>query len=279
VVRKRVTLSLAVIAGFLLLALLDSAIEGGPIFHIFVGVTMVAALLEVYGLAERHGDEPMKGLPVALVVVLVVWDYALRLGQPSEEGWAALRSFYASTGMAVAMSLWVLAVAQLLVRDPYRWFKGAPATLFGFLYVWFLGAHFFPLRGMGMGYVLALVATTKLGDSGAYFVGTRWGRHRLAPRTSPNKTIEGAIGGLASSILCAVLADLVLGLDGGVGFWVAFGLVVGVAAQLGDLVESAIKRAAGAKDSGQLLPALGGVLDLVDSPLMGAPVALWLLAA
>ncbi|HUT33048.1 MAG TPA: phosphatidate cytidylyltransferase [Planctomycetota bacterium] len=281
-VRKRVALGLAVSAAFLLLLWLDAALPGGPIFHILVGLVMIGTLLEVYGLAERHREEPMKVLPIALVVLAVGGDYALGGGDwggAASAGFAVLWSFYAAMGLAVALGLWALAVAHLLARDPHRWLQDAPATIAGFLYVWFLGAHFFPLRALGMGYVLALVAVAKLGDSGAFFVGTCWGRHRLAPRTSPNKTLEGAAGGLVASVLSGGIVALLFGLRGGVGFWVVFGLVAGVAAQLGDLVASAMKRSAGAKDSGSMLSAFGGLLDIVDSPLMAAPVALWLLVA
>ncbi len=283
-VRTRLAVGSGVTAGFLLLMALDSALPGGPIFHILTGLVLIGTLLEVYGLAERHGDEPMKALPVGLLVAFVVWDYAVRvqagalLGEPPGQGYDVLRSFYAANGLAVAVGLWVLAAAHLLARDPHRWLRGAPATVTGFLYVWFTGAHWFPIREMGLGYVFVLVAVVKVGDSGAYFVGTHWGRHKLAPRASPNKTVEGAVGGLVASVASGTLLALLFGLDGGVAFWVLFGLLVGAASQIGDLVASAIKRSAGAKDSGSLLPVLGGLLDMTDSLLMAAPVALWLLA-
>jgi phosphatidate cytidylyltransferase len=282
-VRKRLALGFGVSAGFLALAWLDTALAGGPIFHVLIGVILVATLLEVYALCGRHGDEPLCAAPLALLVVFVAWDYAARvrsgtwLNAPVCGEADALWAFYGPTGLAAAVGLWVLVMVHLFARDPYRWLNGAPATLFGFLYVWFAGAHVFPVRAMGIGYVLALIAAAKVGDAGAYFVGSHWGRHKLAPRTSPNKTIEGAVGGMAASVLSSLLFALIFRLEGGVGFWVLFGLIVGVAAQLGDLVGSAIKRAAGAKDSGTLLPAFGGVLDVVDSPLMAAPVAFWLL--
>lgn len=283
-VRTRVALGVSVTVGFLLLMALDGAFPGGPMFHILTGLILIGTLLEVYGLAERHGDEPMKALPVGLLVAFVVWDYAARvqagalLGDPPGEGYDVLRGFYASNGPAAAFGLWVLAVAHLLARDPHRWLKGAPATIAGFLYVWFTGVHWFPIREMGIGYVFVLVAVVKLGDSGAFFVGTHWGRRKLAPKASPNKTVEGAVGGLAASVLSGTLLAFLFGLDGGLAFWVLFGLVVGAASQLGDLVASAIKRSAGAKDSGDLLPVLGGLLDMTDSLLMAGPAALWLLA-
>jgi len=169
-VRTRVMLGLGVSVGFLLLMALDIALPGGPIFHILIGLILIGTLLEVYGLAERHGDEPMKALPIGLLVAFVAWDYAVRvqagalLGEPPGDGHDVLRRFYASSGFAVAFGLWVLAVAHLLARDPRRWLKGAPVTIAGFLYVWFIGVHWFPIREMGIGTVLALVAVVKVGD-------------------------------------------------------------------------------------------------------------------
>lgn len=282
--RKRVVLGLAASAAFLGLIWLDTLLPGGPIFHLLIGLVMIGTLLEVYALAERHGQEPMKVAALALAVAFVAWDYAARVseglafGLVAEGGAGLLGAFYAASGLAVAGGLWALAAAALFTRDPRRWLEAAPITIGGFLYVWFLGAHWFPIRELGIGYVLALVAVAKLGDSGAYFVGSHWGRRRLAPRVSPNKTVEGAIGGLAASVLGACAFALIFRLERGLGFWAAFGLITGVASQIGDLVASAIKRSAGAKDSGTLLPAIGGLLDVVDSPLMAAPVALWLLA-
>lgn len=283
-VRERVVLGFAASVAFLLLVWLDALLPGGPIFHVLIGLVMIGTLLEVYSLFERHQGEPLKIPALVLVVAFVVWDYAARAADGVVFGSVAggerelMREFYATSGLAAAIGFWALAAAHLFARDPYRWLKGAPASIGGFLYVWFLGAHWFPLRDVGMGCVLAVAAAAKLGDSGAYLVGSRWGRRRLAPRVSPNKTIEGAVGGIAASLLSVCVIALIFGLKGGVRFWLIFALLVGAASQIGDLVASAIKRSAGAKDSGSLLPGIGGLLDVVDSPLMAAPVALWLLA-
>ncbi len=123
------------------------------------------------------------------------------------------------------------------------------------------------------------------GDSAALYIGRNFGRKKLAPALSPGKTWEGSVASLAGSLL--VTAALVLaatemdrrGLDwlaypGSVGRWLALAVLVNVAAQLGDLLESALKRGAGVKDSGALLPGHGGVLDRVDALLLAAPV-LW----
>jgi len=283
-IRQRVALGLCVAAGFLGLMWLDTLLPGGPIFHLLIGLLMVGTLLEVYALMGRNHGEPMRMPALALVAALVAADYAMHVAGarwhwcPLKPDAAPLCSFYALAGVGAVAGVWVLALAHLLARPPQRWLAGAPAAVCGFLYVWLNGAHLFPLRALGIGYVFALLAAAKLGDAGAFFAGRRWGRHKLAPRASPNKTIEGAAAGLLASVAGACAMALIFALRGQPGFWALFGLAVGLAGQVGDLVASAIKRSAGAKDSGTLLPAFGGLLDVVDSPLMAAPVALWLVA-
>ena len=282
-VRKRVAWGLTLTAAFLGAVWLDRYLRGSPLLHLVFGLLMIGALWEVYALAERGGLDPLKVVPIALVACFVAGDYLLRtgwLGQPrGAGGWEGLWQFYGPMGISLVVGSGTLLAAQLVARGPERWLSGAPATLTGFVYVWFFGAHVFAILAMSVGYLLAFLAAAKLGDAGAYFVGRFWGRRRLAPRTSPNKTVEGSLGGLAASAGCCVATATLFGLDRGLPYWALFGLVVGVLSQLGDLIESALKRSAGAKDSGQLFPTFGGVLDLVDSPLFSAPVALWLLVA
>jgi phosphatidate cytidylyltransferase len=124
------------------------------------------------------------------------------------------------------------------------------------------------------------------GDIAALYIGRRWGRHKLAPTISPNKSWEGALGSVAGGLL---VTGFLLGLEHllkarfdsawlsypeDIWYWLRLSVVVNVAAQVGDLVESALKRSAGVKDSGTLLPGHGGVLDRIDALLLAAPV-LW----
>ncbi len=137
----------------------------------------------------------------------------------------------------------------------------------------------------GKSVVLFLLCAVWAGDITALYVGRAWGRHRMAPRLSPNKTWEGAAGSMAGSVaIAAALYGLAAGMNahdlnmllytGPLMRWVGLAAVVNVAAQVGDLVESALKRSAGVKDSGRLLPGHGGMLDRVDALLLAAPV-LW----
>ena len=134
-----------------------------------------------------------------------------------------------------------------------------------------------PAGERGLGWVLLAVVVVWVGDSAAYLGGRALGRTRLAPLISPNKTVEGAGAGLAGSVLAAVAVNAISGLNLALLVAIAVGLCLGLMSQLGDLVESLVKRQLGVKDSGSLIPGHGGVLDRVDSLLFALPTA-WILA-
>ena len=123
--------------------------------------------------------------------------------------------------------------------------------------------------------MFAVLMVIWAGDSGAYFVGKAIGKHKMAPEISPNKTWEGSAGGLMASWIVGMAMTWPLALSPLI--CLLFGLVVGAAGQVGDLVESAIKREIGIKDFGDLLPGHGGVLDRFDSLIFAAPVAFFIL--
>ena len=178
-----------------------------------------------------------------------------------------------------------LAIATLFLfsskGDFRRAVRNMSLTFFGTFYIACLLGHailFFTVDDLIMQdrprrWIFLVLVATYAGDSGAYFVGKRFGRHKLAPRISPNKTWEGAIGGLAASV-AGVEIFQVLALKG--IFWgeaALLALAVGGAAQIGDLVESMIKRSGDVKDSASYLPGHGGMLDRIDSFLFALPVA------
>jgi phosphatidate cytidylyltransferase len=119
---------------------------------------------------------------------------------------------------------------------------------------------------------LILLAGTWAGDTAAYFVGKKLGRNKLAPRLSPGKTVEGALGGLAGSALGASLVNFFYP-AASFSMIAILGLLVGVFGMLGDLFESSLKRTAGIKDTGVIIPGHGGVLDRFDSMIFTAPAA------
>jgi phosphatidate cytidylyltransferase len=140
-------------------------------------------------------------------------------------------------------------------------------TISGIFYLGWMLSHFIPLRGLEYGprwVIFALFATFAV-DSSAYLVGRAWGRHRLVPRLSPGKSWEGAIGGVIAGIAAAIILNLILGLPIGYGTASLLGFLIAIFAQIGDLVESALKRSARVKESGKLIPGHGGILDRLDS--------------
>jgi phosphatidate cytidylyltransferase len=149
-----------------------------------------------------------------------------------------------------------------------------PVVWLGIMYVPFLMGTLLLIRGIpgGAQWIVYLLALTWIVDAGGYFVGKGLGKHRMAPRISPGKTWEGAVGGAVAGIVFSVLVARYLpGKPFPMSmFWI--GALLSVTGQIGDLVESAFKRQAGVKDSGHVLPGHGGMLDKIDSLLFNAPV-------
>jgi phosphatidate cytidylyltransferase len=140
-------------------------------------------------------------------------------------------------------------------------------TVVGGLYVGWMGGHLVALRDVpdGIHWLLLPLSITWLADTGAYFIGSTWGRRKLAPRISPGKTWEGTFGGWLTGVVAGGLLAGLLGL--GIVHGLALGALIGFASPLGDLGISMIKRQVGAKDSSHLIPGHGGMLDRIDSIL------------
>jgi phosphatidate cytidylyltransferase len=172
----------------------------------------------------------------------------------------------------IVFLLLFLILMQLLRRQNTGVIVDISTTLFGILYVsWFL-SFLIKIRCLagGVGFLACVLLITKLGDIGAYLVGSRFGKTALMPRISPKKTVEGAIAGLICSVIGALISKPFLGFN--YFHLVALGICFGIIGQLGDLSESLLKRDCQVKDSGKILPGMGGILDEIDSLLFTAPV-------
>jgi len=148
------------------------------------------------------------------------------------------------------------------------------AMAFGILYVPILLGYLNLIRSgqMGVQWLFLMMFIVMSGDSAAYYIGSMFGRNKLYPAVSPNKSVEGALGGLAGSLVGSLLFRQLFFPEVGLTLCLAAALVVGAAGQVGDLFESLLKRSCGVKDSGNIIPGHGGVLDRLDSILFAAPV-------
>jgi phosphatidate cytidylyltransferase len=254
--RGRTVVALPLIALALFLV-----IEGGLIFTVGVFALGCICMHELYALYERAHPVRLAGF-LALAAMLLAAHYGGRT----------------QVMLAAVAALPVLFGLTLLQRHPSV--GGLALTLLGIFWIGFGLAHAVLLRGLphGEGIVIDVLVGTFLGDTGAYLGGRLFGKRPLAPRISPNKTVEG----LAIGMVCAVASVWFAGryqdwLPG--GHALVLGLGVAVLAPIGDLFESFVKREAGAKDAGRVLGAHGGVLDRLDAVLFAAVVGYYVWVA
>jgi phosphatidate cytidylyltransferase len=254
---KRLASAIVLLPVFLLIVVKAPAF----LFNTLVVIASAAALWELFRLFEQAGRPVDRGL--ALVA-----------------GTAVTASFAASRWLdplALPVFTLLVAVAAVLVAPVWRGtpdVERAANTLLAVLYVgWLLGFgillhHTSPL---GDELVLFVVGVTWVGETAAYLVGSTFGRRPLAAVISPRKTVEGALAQVVGSVATGgVLAAWLLP-GCGLGLGLGAGALLGVVGQFGDLAESAIKRSAGTKDTGGLIPGHGGVLDRIDSLLFNLP--------
>ena len=239
----------------------------------FIGVVATRELLTLFPADIR----PNIRLTVGGVLVVMVANWVPRVTDAIAWPLAVLAAFVALFLVALLWEMWRF-------REPGGIVPRLGLVAFAAAYLGLLGSAFAQLRWVTpdpvrSSWLLALVVFIPKGaDTGAYFAGRAFGRHRMTPFLSPKKTWEGLVGGLAWSALTAVGFDYLAGglFGGGMMEAAAFGVVVGAVGVLGDLAESLIKRDAHAKDAAAAIPGFGGLLDVVDSVLFAAPVAyLW----
>jgi len=175
---------------------------------------------------------------------------------------------------ALALALVGGLVALVLVGEPKHRFLFWAITVAALVYTVGLGSHFIVLRAakQGLQWTLLACAVTWATDIGAFFVGRRFGAHPFFSTISPKKTLEGAAGGLLAGVAAALAEGKLAGLGASVYQLAIIGVTVSAVAQIGDLAESLLKREAGVKDSGTLIPGHGGILDRIDSLLLAVTV-------
>jgi phosphatidate cytidylyltransferase len=265
--------------------------QGGYWVLVTVLIITVLGLSEFYQLIEAKGAHPLRNFGTIAGASLPVV--------------AFLGSEYHATVLMSAVLLGVM-VAQLGKARISESLASISGTFFGVFYVGWLLSHAIVLRDfhrvaqgkwgdvatagilpeVGIFYLFFAIAIVIGGDAGAYFAGRAYGRHKLAPKISPAKTVEGALGavlaGVGVGLVSKVVFEVVIpGVTAQLG-WVVCGVlaaILSVVGIIGDLVESLLKRDAAVKDTGILLPGTGGILDRIDSSLLAIPVMYYLMLA
>jgi len=246
---------------------------GGIPFAVLVALCTGVGQVEFYRMAIKKGFEPQTVIGTAASVAAT-----LALGA---------HHHIVASGIAAGGVLLVFAV-ELRKPDPAGSMANFAMTLAGMIYVGFLLGHAVLMREylgdprLGILFVVLALAGSMICDAGAYFVGRAFGKRKLIPHISPGKTVEGSIGGLITGVLGVYLfkgiADVFFFRANSPIGWKAatlLGLLLAVAGMVGDLIESMMKRDAGVKDSGNVFPGHGGMLDRLDSPLFTITVTFY----
>lgn len=291
----RLATSAAMIAALVGVLILDQKLAPWfPLWFVTSAAVMSRCALEVVRLLRAAGLRPSANTVIGGVLALVAANWGPHLIGPTMSSGIAVS--HDSATAALSWPMWAFAAIVMAAflgqgaqfQAPGGIMASVAGTVFAAAYVGLLGSFVVQMRWLeaphegvpaaaGLIPLALLLVVAKGSDTGAYTVGRILGRHKLWPKLSPNKTVEGAIGGLAFGVLGALL---VVGLCRwwavpmlGWGAAVGYGVLVGLAAQLGDLMESMMKRDSLRKDASKALPGFGGVLDVMDSLLFAGPVA------
>jgi phosphatidate cytidylyltransferase len=254
--------------------LLTIAFVGNPLYGVFIVSATAYAAMEVRTMLRTGGYSPIDWLLVGLAAALplAAWLSGFWSGDAAAASSGALPALDPILILTIAL---ILSLASLVVRPTERALVDWAVSLSMALYLGGFMLFYLPLRAepsiIPGFWVMALLVLSWICDSSAFFIGRAYGRTRLAPAVSPNKSVEGAVAGLIAPAVVGLIVGPLLGIPalmmGG------YGLVIAVGTIVGDLIESLVKRQTGVKDSGVLIPGHGGLLDRMDSLLLCAPLA------
>lgn len=234
------------------------------VFAFFAIILIGIGLLEFFNLVEKTDIKVYKYFGAVFGIIVPIFTF---LFLEVEKIAGNLEPF-----LIVIVCLFIF-ILQFERKDNKEALARISITLFGILYISWFPSFLIKIRYLNDGALLVffLFFVTKMGDTGAYFIGTLFGKHSLIKHISPKKSIEGTLGGLVFSIAASCLSIFYLKTIG-IGHLIMLGIILGGLGQLGDLSESLIKRGCQVKDSGNIFPGLGGVLDLADSLLFTIPI-------
>ncbi|HEY3929361.1 MAG TPA: phosphatidate cytidylyltransferase [Candidatus Koribacter sp.] len=287
-----------VLTALVLIPLVLFAVFKAPswLFTLLVGAVALLALKEYLDLVEAYGVKSIRWLSYALVILIFaaqIWNTAYIFFFDAVVGPYYSLPFYeriSSLAMRGIAALWPFLFLSVAMRtdDLSKAFPSAGMSGMSIFYIGYSMLTVAMLQSAGWYALIFTFFAVWAGDIVAMYTGKAIGKHKMSPRISPNKTWEGAIGSVVGSVLaCCLLAYFAPRIAASVKGWtnaqplvaalpkvIIFAILLNIAAQLGDLVESLIKRGANVKDSGTMLPGHGGILDRIDALLFAAPVAL-----
>lgn len=252
-------LSKRALSSIVLIAIVWLTVVVEWLFGLAITIFIIVGLYEFFTMLENKGISIYKYFGVgmgSIIPLSILFHFELT------KTWELL---------FILLALLFLILMQFRRRDNTGVIVGISTTIFGILYVSWFFSFLIKIRNLssGVGLLIAILLITKLGDIGAYLLGTRFGKTPLMPRISPKKSVEGSIGGLLFSVCAALASKPFLHLNYPQLIFV--GIFLNILGQLGDLSESLMKRDCGVKDSGNIFPGIGGVLDVIDSLLFTAP--------
>ena len=267
--QTRVVLGIIMFAAFFGVLFLDSILGTDIGFGCLATLAGIIGLYEFYNIVGKNGFSPFRisGIVTGVWLFVAYW-FSVRKNFSVDYHFFRQEIF-------LALIFWLLLI-QTFTRSTKDAVKNISVTIFGILYIFFLLSFAITLRYLpnGVCILIMVLLVSKFGDIGGYLLGRKCGKHKLAKVISPNKTIEGACFSLLFSVLIAVIFSLIPAIRVFSLKWsVVFGIIVGFSALLGDLAESLLKRDANVKDASNLVPAFGGVLDVIDCLLISMPVA------
>jgi phosphatidate cytidylyltransferase len=249
-----------VISSVVLISIISAVVFFDWLCGLVATALIIAGLYEYFVMLQKKGINIYKYFGIGMGAIIPL---SIMFRFEMTKGWEL---FF------IVMALLFILVMQFKRRDSSGVIVDISTTIFGIVYVAWLFSFIIKVRYLdgGFGFLIALLLIVKMGDIGAFLVGSRWGKTPMLQHISPKKTVERAIGGLFFSLIGALACKPFLPFGYGHLFLIAFGL--GILGQLGDLSESLLKRDCQIKDSGSFFPGMGGVLDQIDSLLFTAPV-------
>lgn len=228
-------------------------------FFALVSIFVILSIIEFSKLAKLIGSSYS-----SYITIPITWLICF----------SAFKTNWIDTNLILFITFILLAIYEIIRSKPSSALLSISFAIFGTIYIgWLFGRHLILLRQMtdGKQIIFLLLGITWSGDIGAYIIGRHFGRHKVFPVISPNKSLEGFIAGIFFGVLATLLLCYSFSFSISLVHIITMGVLLTIIGQVGDLVESLLKRGANVKDSGKLMPGHGGILDRCDSLILITP--------